>query len=399
MDKFTIKLNKRGFTLIELLAVIVILAIVLVVTIPSVINSMSSAKNGQLKNATKVLSDWLTKQNDILDLGLDMGIDSTYSNFISAYGNFENSYVDAVENNKPLSLCSSESYAMLAASGISLPEDNIDIENSYIWKDDKKIEASLSAKEGGVFYVPDGTNNSYSDDSIANLSEFKIYGNTIQNGTPSQSIPVEIKSVGDLVTDSSDSHYGKYKISIIARDGSYEKVNNIYLNEPLRKIAGIADYIDFKNGKVIRKIAEKVLTGSETWEVISSETSSSYFRTPVGTYDVVYSNNGLCTHFAKGTITTTTTTIGFHILRIKNPSKTYIAIRPENAASETITSFKAYLTAQYNNKTPVIVDYVLANPIEETVSSSLPLVAKNTITYEVNTEITPSNIIIQYEEN
>lgn len=38
------KLNKKGFTLVELLAVIVVLAIIMVLTLPTVMNSLSSAK-------------------------------------------------------------------------------------------------------------------------------------------------------------------------------------------------------------------------------------------------------------------------------------------------------------------------------------------------------------------
>ena len=37
-------MKKKGFTLVELLAVIVILAVIMVVTIPTVIGSMSKAK-------------------------------------------------------------------------------------------------------------------------------------------------------------------------------------------------------------------------------------------------------------------------------------------------------------------------------------------------------------------
>ena len=44
--------------------------------------------------------------------------------------------------------------------------------------------------------------------------QFKIYGNSIQNGTPSPDNPVEVESVGDLVTDTTDVNYGKYKIPV-----------------------------------------------------------------------------------------------------------------------------------------------------------------------------------------
>lgn len=47
-----------------------------------------------------------------------------------------------------------------------------------------------------------------------NMSNYRIYGNSIQNDIPSSSNPVEVQSVGDLVTDVTDANYGKYKITV-----------------------------------------------------------------------------------------------------------------------------------------------------------------------------------------
>ena len=46
------------------------------------------------------------------------------------------------------------------------------------------------------------------------MKNYEIYGNSIQNGTPSPDNPVEIQSVGDLVTDEASEYYGKYDIPI-----------------------------------------------------------------------------------------------------------------------------------------------------------------------------------------
>ena len=67
------KLNRKGFTLIELLAVIVVLAIIIVVTIPSVIDSMNSAKTSQLNNAVGTVTEWFTKQYELDTLGAGVG--------------------------------------------------------------------------------------------------------------------------------------------------------------------------------------------------------------------------------------------------------------------------------------------------------------------------------------
>ena len=49
------------------------------------------------------------------------------------------------------------------------------------------------------------------------IINYKIHGNSIQDGTPSPDNPIEVQSVGELVTDETDVHYGKYKIPVTAR--------------------------------------------------------------------------------------------------------------------------------------------------------------------------------------
>ena len=49
------------------------------------------------------------------------------------------------------------------------------------------------------------------------MRNLKIYGNSVQDGTPSPDNPVEVVSVGDLVDDETDINYGKYKIPVKAR--------------------------------------------------------------------------------------------------------------------------------------------------------------------------------------
>ena len=89
---------------------------------------------------------------------------------------------------------------------------------------------------------------------------YKIYGNSIQNGTPSTESPVEIQSVGDLVTDESSEYYGKYKIIL----SGCEQNIPIYLNAPLRQRGNVADYIDFENQQVVRMIEVVDDTGTKT---------------------------------------------------------------------------------------------------------------------------------------
>lgn len=76
--------------------------------------------------------------------------------------------------------------------------------------------------------------NCVDDDSLINL---KLYGNSVQDGTPAPDNPIEIQSVGELVTDESDEHYGKYKIPIKARGKNLFDVKKWY-----------PDYLNDENG-------------------------------------------------------------------------------------------------------------------------------------------------------
>ena len=49
------------------------------------------------------------------------------------------------------------------------------------------------------------------------MKQLEIYGNSVQDGTPTPETPIEVQSVGDLVTDTTDINYGKYKIPITTR--------------------------------------------------------------------------------------------------------------------------------------------------------------------------------------
>lgn len=55
----------------------------------------------------------------------------------------------------------------------------------------------------------------FSNSKGKTLKNYEIYGNSVQDGTPSPDNPIEIESVGDLVTDETSEYYGKYDIPIV----------------------------------------------------------------------------------------------------------------------------------------------------------------------------------------
>ena len=124
--------------------------------------------------------------------------------------------------------------------------------------------------------------------------DYKVYGNSVQDGEPTLVTPIEIQSVGDLITDDTDANYGKYDISFASNNIMY----HIYLNEPLCKIGDCADYIDFENQQVVRNVQRIVPTISDEIALYSyNYTNGIAFRNVLkegGTRII-----GLCTHSSK----------------------------------------------------------------------------------------------------
>lgn len=74
-----------------------------------------------------------------------------------------------------------------------------------------KADKSASVPRTTVSGYPIALTDALSGESVL---DYKIYGNSVQNGTPAADTPVDIQSVGDLVTDTASEHYGKYDIPI-----------------------------------------------------------------------------------------------------------------------------------------------------------------------------------------
>ena len=84
------KLNKKGFTLVELLAVIVVLAVIMVIAIPTVIDSMNSAKKSSFAMyGQKMLNAAMSKvQGDALD-GKPAKAKYKFSELVAASGQYK----------------------------------------------------------------------------------------------------------------------------------------------------------------------------------------------------------------------------------------------------------------------------------------------------------------------
>lgn len=222
-----------------------------------------------------------------------------------------------------------------------------------------------------------------------NLRNYEIYGNSVQDGTPTPDTPIEIQSVGDLVTDTASEYYGKYDIHITVA-GTSSETKHIYLNEPLRKVGDYADYIDFKNKKVVRNVGETTFNGSETWVKTGDTLDGVYqgFAVSNSVYNIPKGTNLICLSdkfpYASGKAANIVT-IGYSSYGLR------IIIGTEYVSDLDITTFKTWLSA--NN---VKIIYPIATPTEESISLPALKTFKGTSIMSVNTTIQPSNIKTKY---
>lgn len=203
------------------------------------------------------------------------------------------------------------------------------------------------------------------DSSSESLYNYKIYGNLLRDGIPDIDNPVDIQTVGDLVTDPLDEHYGEYKIPVIATVHSlpaeYQEVEYIesngaqYIN---------TDVVPTNNTKVEAKFFNN---GISSWYVFGARGSSTiYFAlTGSGAGSTVNANvNGTSTGTGwkrtsdgalyETTIETKTNKYDFHIKDLTNNkevNKTNISYTPMSVLETPIMIFALKSSNIQNNTT------------------------------------------------
>ena len=230
-------------------------------------------------------------------------------------------------------------------------------------------------------YIDNGSSFSLTSEQIANVTQIIAYfGNA--GGSMSTFM---------LNSGSSPLPYEPYGYKIPFQNGSTSY--NIYLKEPLRKIGDYKDSVG-SDGVVTRRIKKLTLTGQEYVYIYANADIS--FR--INTSDMIINyRHGLSTQFAWQNTPAYSTIDG--ITLGAGDANMYFTVSSQTASTYGITagdsnSFKAFLTQQYQNGTPVTVWYVLATPTTE--STTIPTVAttsgSNTLT--ANTTLAPSSITI-----
>ncbi|MEG0026379.1 MAG: type II secretion system protein [Bacilli bacterium] len=465
-SKSEVNLNLLGFTLIELLATIIILSVIALITIPTAIRIIDKVKISSLE--------------------------------LSANGLLEAAKLYYIENNSKLPVDLTKENIKYAGN---IPEKGFGQRNIdgkirlYMYMDgfcfikgynDEKFSFNKVNKDKCDFYynrVNTGENILLDNATGSNLENYKIYGNSIQNGIPTPDSPKEITSLGRY-----NASTGKYEIDVISRgknlfkpeivknslenitnndfiklkkntnyttsisnvaspgvwrfmyslrkNGSYiietstdtthinrrpdkgyfqkngiiptyiwnsdlslneetftldndyellftkngtsgdfinvqieqgtsattyepyqEKKTTIALNEPLRKVGDVADYIDYENNRVVRNIGHKELKGCDNWSSYVSGLNNimSYFI-KINEASAKFTSS-IATHFKNLNYAWDIGSIGDYSDHYNN--NRYFVF------GKTLDEWKAYLDTENTKKTPVTIYYQLETPIYE----------------------------------
>lgn len=168
------------------------------------------------------------------------------------------------------------------------------------------------------------------------LESYKIYGNTVQSGTPTPENPVMPIGCGELET--TGAHAGQYKLPLTVNGVEYP----IYLGEN-------------QTTRIIKKL---VLTGTDADGIWAASTArAGSFYTSIGVNGII--GAALCDR-AVNAKTLADYNYG-NIYVEKSGISVIINLWLFNAAI-TLTDFRSYLAAQYANGTPVTIWYVLRDP-------------------------------------
>lgn len=228
------------------------------------------------------------------------------------------------------------------------------------------------------------------------ITDYKIYGQSAQEGTPTPDNPIEVKSVGEY-----DETTNKYKIPITVSGYGKYITTNIYLDEPLRKVGDYADYIDFENSKVVRNIMHEKITTvasrSSNGLIFLSVISKKPFLTGSSINAIGYAvSNKFEQH--TGTYASGSNQIE-NCIGVKSAIQTYITGGGLNRVAyvfknNSITTVN--LAQNAIGKDGFDVYYVLAESVEESVILPKIPTFKGTTVLSADTTIQPSNAEIEY---
>lgn len=259
-------------------------------------------------------------------------------------------------------------------------------------------ETQIAIVKGSTTYsLSQSGTDVYKFDYI-NEDDNVISSKNMANGqftTPDNCVKIKFNTTSDIIITN------KLQVNL----GDTAMVHYPYVNEP----------------SVIRYIKEIILTGDESWAMSANKNNVSYYLSA----DYSSTNNilkGVDKKTLSPTVDAQDKTIALIIcnyFKIISPyslfslgeigccanltgNETQLRLGFSLSSSLTdLTTFKAWLKSKYNEGNPVIVNYILANPTVEQLSSDNVLALRNLKTYDGNSNVftnnsMPANIDFSY---
>lgn len=227
----------------------------------------------------------------------------------------------------------------------------------------------------------------YTAKNASALKNYRICGNTVNS-----------ESVGDLVT--SGEHAGEYKVPVTVSNDADALTTSIYLPEQIRKVRDYSDYIDYGSQKFVHRVVRKVFDGTEQFSA-SEKTNVINYYVPV----ITMGNAGNSINCTSNHISVVSGNENWANRRV--PNAQYVSSFFQNDASQirfvwndnngvvNLASLTSQLSTWYANGDPLIVDYIIVEPVEEQVTlPALPTIA-GTNTLSVGTQVQPSSVKIE----
>ena len=189
--------------------------------------------------------------------------------------------------------------------------------------------------------------NIHLDDAIDQfVVGLRVFGKTTQDGTPTPEAPVDLVSVDHPIVmvnnQTLDVDYSLHGIPVTS-GGNYTDANGQQW---------ICDEIDFARSLLIQRVSAKAFDGTENW---AYSASNNYYLIGHSELGSINSPQVRCSHFARGS----------------SGSGHFFSGASGFAFFHTATSvseWKAFVTQQFANGTPIKLAYILSAPIETPLS-------------------------------
>ena len=198
---------------------------------------------------------------------------------------------------------------------------------------------------------------------------------------------------GTSITTTVPNNASYYRFSILAEyiDEATvyveQSIHNVFLDEPLRKIGDYADYIDFKNQRVVRNTGSTIFNGTENWTYEKlSYGNNFYVKIPDAVPDPY--TQAMCN---MGSWVSWTISSPYNI-RISQAGN--FNFRYEDY--DNLTDFKNKLSEMHLNNQPLNVTYALKTEAFEDISYQLPKPITKTTIFTVDSTVEPSNMYGKY---